>query len=76
MGFYYAFGQYYRFAAVEVADAAFRSRAISLFLIVSALGARFWIRKLRVGRADYTNLLLFSAPLPPLAFSRCSRFSS
>jgi len=30
MGFYYAFGQYYRFAAVEVADAAFRSRAISL----------------------------------------------
>ena len=30
MGFYFAFGQYYRFAAVEVADEAFRSRAISL----------------------------------------------
>jgi len=30
MGVYYAFGQYYWFAAVEVADDVFRSRAVSL----------------------------------------------
>ena len=39
MGFYYAFGQYYRFAAVEVADEAFRSRAISLVVAGGVIGA-------------------------------------
>lgn len=39
MGCYYAFGQYYRFAAVEVADEAFRSRAISLVVAGGIIGA-------------------------------------
>jgi MFS family permease len=39
MGGYNAFGQYYRFAAAEVAGAAFRSRAMSLVLAGGIVGA-------------------------------------
>ncbi|MET4294667.1 putative MFS family arabinose efflux permease [Bradyrhizobium sp. LB8.2] len=39
MGGYNAFGQYYRFAAAEIAGAAFRSRAISLVLAGGVVGA-------------------------------------
>ena len=39
MGFYYAFGQYYRFAAVDAADEAFRNRAISLVVAGGVVGA-------------------------------------
>ena len=40
MGVYYAFGQYYRFAAVEVADDVFRSRAISLVVAGGVIADR------------------------------------
>jgi MFS family permease len=39
MGCYYAFGQYYRFAAVEAAEEVFRSRAISLVVAGGVAGA-------------------------------------
>lgn len=39
MGIYFAFGQYYRFAAVDVADDAFKSRAISLVVAGGIVGA-------------------------------------
>ena len=39
MGVYYAFGQYYRFAAVEVADDVFRSHAISLVVAGGVIAA-------------------------------------
>lgn len=60
MGFYYAFGQYYRFAAVDAADEEFKSRAISLVVAggvaAAVLGPETarWTREL-FGLAPFTS---------------------
>ena len=65
MGFYYAFGQYYRFAAVEAADEAFRSRAISLVVAGGVVGAFLGPGNRPLDPRAVLGPFLSLAPLPP-----------
>lgn len=76
-GIYNAFGQYYRFAAAEVASAAFKSRAIALTLGGGILGGFAgpalgkWTRDLLEPRfvASYLALVALAVPAVVIAAS-------
>ncbi|MGY4334033.1 putative MFS family arabinose efflux permease [Bradyrhizobium sp. LB7.2] len=84
MGGYNAFGQYYRFAAAEIAGAAFRSRAISLVLAGGVVGAVAGPETSKLTKdllsAPFTGTYLFLVGLalvsPDLTGIRCHPGSS